>query len=211
MRVLHSSDLHGKVRKLILNLANEKYDLWIDTGDFFPNISRGKPHIEVPYQTGWAERDGLVEILLEALNGRPLISIPGNHDYISLADTLKAAGGNAHTVVPQGINVAGYTWAGFRHIPWIAGEWQGETHNFSQLITRVLEAKPDLLITHAPPAGILDGPGYGIPGLTAKLMYENHNIKAHFFGHEHSAGGYKDIKSDILFANGARTNKIHII
>ena len=38
MRVLHTSDLHGKYKRLLA--FDEPFDVWVDTGDFFDNVGR---------------------------------------------------------------------------------------------------------------------------------------------------------------------------
>ena len=38
MRVLHTSDLHGKYKRLLA--VEEPFDVWVDTGDFFHNVGR---------------------------------------------------------------------------------------------------------------------------------------------------------------------------
>ena len=53
MRALHTSDLHGECRTLLVQLSSiEGLDLWIDTGDFFPNWSRGDSY------NSWFVREG---------------------------------------------------------------------------------------------------------------------------------------------------------
>ena len=49
LRILHSSDLHGNWR---LPTQFKDFDLWIDSGDYFPNVSRGKS-IEASFQRDW--------------------------------------------------------------------------------------------------------------------------------------------------------------
>ena len=63
------------------------------------------------------------------------------------------------------IEVCGLKWAGFRHIPAIAGEWAGEVDGYELVeLTQKLTAmdpQPDVLLTHCPPAGILSTDEYG--------------------------------------------------
>ncbi len=85
----------------------------------------------------------------------------------------------------------------------------GETNDFSQLIDRVWDANPDVLVTHSPPGGILSAPigspdDYGVAELASALAYRPHSIKAHFFGHEHACGGMTDDQMGVKFINGAR-------
>jgi len=212
MKVLHTSDLHGSYKGLLR--TDIDFDVWVDTGDFFPNRTRGDRTVEVGYQARWLALKSLPERLAAWLDGRPLISVPGNHDYVSLSAALRGAGAEAHEVTPAGVTVGGLTWAGFREIPWIAGEWNGETHDFGALIEATWETQPDVLVTHAPAGGILDGgtgKGYGIPGLASALSWKPHTIKAHLFGHTHECGGQSVSEVGVLFANGAGTASVHTL
>lgn len=206
MKFLHSSDLHGQYDDLF---SFTDFDLWIDTGDFFPNKTRGDRNVETIYQQRWSLANGLEDRLTEWLDGRPLVSIGGNHDYTSLADLVRIFGGKAYDLSEGPAKIAGMTFAGFREIPWIIGEWNGESHDFSGLVRTAIGADPDILVTHAPPDGILDSRKYpsGIPGLAMALKYQDHRIKHHFFGHIHENGGKSIEEMGIRFVNGATNIK----
>ena len=80
----------------------------------------------------------------------------------------------------------------------------GECRDFAPLVARAFEPNPDILVTHAPPGGVLDGwEGYGIPALASALFYQGHKITHHLFGHEHSCGGKMVVKGGITFSNAA--------
>ena len=212
MRILHSSDLHGNYHGLLEALQSPDWDVWCDTGDFFPNKTRGEVHVEVGHQTRWFSYPRLGSRLTEAMKGRPLVSVSGNHDYISLASGVAAAGGVAFSLTGRAppIQIGGFRFGGFREIPWIEGEWAGETHRgaFNSLVGEVLSQNPNVLLTHAPPQGILDndggqGHGWGIEALTSSLFYTDHKVRAHFFGHIHQQGGKSETHAGIGFHNGA--------
>jgi len=212
IRALHTSDLHGRY-SLMLDCA-EDFDLWIDTGDFFPNKTRGDVAVEPMYQRKWLGWENLPGRLVEFLDGRPALTVAGNHDYTSLAHVLVAAGGDAHEVTPDGIEVAGIRFAGFREIPYIAGEWNGETQqsDFVQIVARTLDSVPVVLLTHAPPAGILDSVlthPVGIRPLIDALCYQEHTVKTHLFGHIHEHGGKSVVEMGVRFVNGACTAIVH--
>ena len=52
MKILHSSDLHGSYKELLMALEGD-FDVWVDTGDFFPNKTRGDRNIETSFQNKW--------------------------------------------------------------------------------------------------------------------------------------------------------------
>tara|TARA_Y100000034_G_scaffold135473_1_gene207535 strand:- start:2114 stop:2797 length:684 start_codon:yes stop_codon:yes gene_type:complete len=218
VRIAHASDLHADWRTLehINKLGN--IDVIVLTGDMLDNYGRWEyhrinPKAEKVFQKAWLKH--VVPEWIKVFAGRPVVVVDGNHDFISLADAIKDEGyDNVFDVGIAGVtaHVAGLKFAGFREIPWIAGEWAGEVVAFDGIIEDILKANPDVLVTHAPPAGILDGfagENHGIPSLTSALMYAEHKIRAHLFGHIHACGGRTEEVNGILFANGARS--VHVI
>lgn len=210
MRIFHSSDLHGDVSRLRRAVD---FDVWLDTGDFFPNLTRGKRPTETRYQPAWFELKAARRVL-EFLDGRPAITVPGNHDFVSLAELLVKAGHQATYEVTAGtlVELGGERFAGFREIPWIAGNWAFEEHELRRPVGLALEQDPTILVTHAPPRGILDGQDsahIGVSELTTWLFYKPHRVRHHFFGHKHLAKtDARDIAFDIEtglihFHNGA--------
>jgi Icc-related predicted phosphoesterase len=204
MRILHTSDLHGHIDALLPVMAREDFDVWVDSGDFFPNESRGLTEIEVPFQTEWAH-DFRAE-LADIFGDKPVITVPGNHDYADLATILRDLGVDAHSVSELSpVTLEGRTFGGFRYVPWLAGEWNGEAHGFGEVVDRIFAQDIDILVTHAPAAGILDAHGHspGIRELTTALAYRPHRIVAHLFGHIHESGGQTLDEMGIRFHNGA--------
>ena len=215
--IFHTSDLHGSYHGLLTQLAQiENLDIWVDTGDFFPNKTRGT-HVEKSYQTKWAlEYTKIAHRIAEICMKRNIsvVSVSGNHDYVSLANLLKVAGMSANNVfdlssASHSTTVHGIKFAGFREIPYIAGEWAGETEigDFKDIMNTAMSHNPDILVTHCPPGGILDdatdGGHYGVPYITSYLMNAPHSVKAHLFGHVHGDGGLTKSEGEILFSNAA--------
>jgi len=213
IKILHTSDLHGDFHK-VLNVL-EPFDLWIDSGDFFPNESRGHRKTEERFQADWMQSENIPAQVAAWLAGRPMLSVGGNHDFVGLASILRGAGVDAHEITPEGITVAGLRFAGFREVPWIDGEWAGETHDFSGVVTATFDAQPDVLVTHAPPAGLLDYADsagcLGVSTLASALFWRKHAIRAHFFGHIHEWGGHVVHDAGVYFANGAGSARVHVV
>lgn len=215
MRIAHASDLHGNI-KLLGNV--EAPDLWIISGDFFPNYGRGPltdrridPNHEIGFQYDWWERKS--ERIMGLLRNAPVIWIGGNHDFISLIPLLSQwnYGAEIHDLGHGPVTFGGKVFAGFSEIPYINGEWNGEEHSFEDIVQRTMECDPDILVTHAPAAGLLDTSSYGHVGiseLTTQLTYAPHRITHHFFGHVHDSGGKKLEEMGILFVNSAETIQV---
>lgn len=62
-----------------------------------------------------------------------------------------------------------------------------------------------VLITHTPPAGVLDD-GYGCAALKDKIA-ELSNLKMHLFGHIHQAHGMVK-ENGVCFSNAATVNNV---
>lgn len=187
------------------------FDVWIDTGDFFNNVTRGNRTVEPPAQRFWFRQKGVGDRLVVQLAGRQVILVQGNHDYTSLRDLLVEAGhpeGRVFEIsVGNRFEYGGFRFAGFREVNWIVGEWNGERHDLFHEIAITFEQDPTVLITHTPPAGILDS-SYGSTQLATRLFYDEHRVKHHLFGHIHEFGGEDVRQGDIHFYNGARTARI---
>ena len=189
------------------------------TGDMFPNIGRPIRHdAENEYQTNWWKKmEKTVDTLRELIGGRPVVVVDGNHDFVSLARLMMGSGfENVSGISSEGlINVCGLTMAGFPNIPYIEGEWNFETRypELSELIDKVVALCPDILVTHAPPANILDAHGYGMNALSMMIQYnpELLSFRHHFFGHAHECGGMTDEVNGIKFYNSATEIKLHSV
>ena len=217
MIALHSSDLHGAYCDILYQLENANYDIWIDTGDFMPDDPnaywRGPPYggpEEQAHQKEWLIDQHIPEQCTKALNGRPCIIVPGNHDRILLAQLLKEAGANAHSIVDGSERhiIGDHVFAGFRHISWICGDWAGELpqSDFAPIVERTFAQQPTVLCTHAPATGILGrvrNEEVGINMLASYLRYEDHKVRHHLFGHIHEHGGQTLKVGDTYHHNGS--------
>lgn len=202
MRIAHVSDLHGHYN--VLDGIPDDADLVVSTGDFFPNKTRGHVPTEQEHQTRWFGFKA--ESIVSRLKGKPVLLVPGNHDYVDLARYLRREGVLAHEVTPQGHSFRGVQFAGFGHIPFIAGEWNREVLPavLRDLVEETMtEGNPEVLLTHAPASGILDGNFEGNTPLATHLAYKPHRVKLHLFGHAHEDGGKNVERMGVRFYNSA--------
>jgi Icc-related predicted phosphoesterase len=213
MRVLHTSDLHGKYKRLLK--VTEPFDVWLDTGDFFDNVGR-KPktgyrivaELESQGQAKWWRWKDLGARIADWLDGRPVVTVPGNHDFLRLGALLRRSHCEVYEVTPDGIDMMGLRWAGFREVTRDEGEWVGESDEptLRQLAQATLRSLPDVVVTHARPAVVMERERVshlGLPG------FEGSTARWHFFGHEHATGGQVEEQGSTTYINGACHLRIH--
>lgn len=166
--------------------------------------------LECRHQSRWVMFKGLSARIAQALAGRPAFICPGNHDFISLAALLKGAGVEVYAISSdQCVEWAGLRWTGFREIAAINGRWCGEV-DASTLRACALAAlahTPDILVTHTPPAGVLDGVDVqdhiGAPEMAEAIAAMAQPPLLHLFGHVHGHGGERRTIGATMYANGA--------
>lgn len=225
MHILHTSDLHltrGRRRRLLK--FDEPFDLWLDTGDFLPSCGRVQrtgfridPDEERFFQRRWASLSNLGNRLATWLDGRPCVYVPGNHCFVTLGDILREVGyPELYEITPEGVEVLGLRFAGFRQVPRMIGEWMGEASPsmFYDPLMGAVRAGADILATHAPAAGVLsvdeDGLERGVPRLYETLEKLEQVPRWHFFGHvHHTAGQTAEVLEGRMEAvNGAEGMKV---
>jgi len=223
MKIGHFSDNHGHLDRLLF--TSDIPDLWISSGDFFPDKPdlvfhpvTNKPMSSSEYQKYWFNNKNCPfpnsagmsasDIIIKRLNGKPIICVDGNHDFACLAECLIENG--CPNVIhidnkkgQQSVEIGGLVFAGFREIPYIAGYFAGEAsdNQLRQIVKETMDCEPDVLVTHCPPTSILDN-GFGVFPLFHSLATGEHKIKHHFFGHVHQRNGIKE-QMDIIFYNSA--------
>jgi len=211
MLIGHFSDTHGYHHSIFSHWVEQngpmpKPDIWLCTGDFFSNFSRGPLAAEIPYQTSWFEL--IFESFSSLLGGIPLLSVDGNHDFVKLGALMAGKGYPAQTITPNGLEFMGKVFAGFPEIPLMKGEWSGESTEYElfQQVEKSLISKPDILAVHAPPLNVLsEQPHYGNKSLAEMLETYPHLITDVFMGHVHKDGGKHLRKWDVNFWNNSCT------
>lgn len=177
MRIVCVSDTHNSRPEL------PDGDLLIHAGDMTVRGYR----IEVYRQLGWLE--------MNRRRYKEVIVVPGNHD-LYFEEHWEAAQADCEAadirlLHNSEIEVAGLRIYGSGHTP-MYHSWglmlEGDA------IAQAWEAIPegvDVLVTHGPPAGILDtsyrGPSIGCPHLLREL--DRIRPRLHIFGHAHEGRG----------------------
>ncbi len=222
IRIAHCSDTHQRP-STVRRVASLDVDVILLTGDCISNLGRVQqtggiisPKHEIRYQRPWFRKQA--KKWAKDIGDRPVISVRGNHDFICPSYWLRHYGVTVHVIDDNNpsVELFGKTWAGFRQVPYIAGEWCGEERDLTPFVDKAFACNPDVLVTHGPPAGILDidstgDTGYGSGPLATALAYMPHNITHHFFGHAHNSGCETVEEMGIYFANGAGGCIVHTI
>ncbi len=184
------SDLHGGYAN-ILGLGNggkntwyDHVDFWVSCGDFFPDIAwYGSPY-EKKGQLEWWNKNRNQFISL--LGGKPILSVDGNHDAISLHDQLKYHIPNSHKITHHSLcNILGISFAGFG-----ATNLDASPKELREYSVRACNLEPDILVTHSPSSTVLchNKPEWGVLGLEDEIS-KHLNIRYHIHGHVHEDGG----------------------
>lgn len=216
--IAHVSDTHDQP-SIVRSACKSNADVVLITGDCMDNLGRvsrthgtiSRPH-EIRYQESWYRKQA--KKWAADLGDKPVIAVRGNHDFIGYTKWLSHYGATVYEITDDNpcVELLGQRFAGFRQVPYIAGEWAGETHDLSSFVEKAFSCDPTILVTHAPPAGILDADhaevgGYGIGSLATNLFYGQHRVTHHFFGHAHKGCGIRD-EGGITFINGAGTMRL---
>ena len=179
MKILHLSDTHGYHRRL---QDLPEADIVIHSGDF---CMAGTEEEAFDFINWFCD-----------LPYRHKIFIAGNHDACLYGAIIEGLDNNTHYLCNSGIEIEGFKFYG---VPMFMEDC---INGHKPLNYSKIPIDTDILITHAPPYGILDldeGINYGSEKLIEKLT--TLNLKAHLFGHIHSNHGL-EIINGITFSNG---------
>lgn len=207
MNITHVSDIHGNVACL----ANVYWhtDIWVFNGDVFPTLNPREYDAEVRYQRAWFRRNA--SAFRAAIGKARVLSVRGNHDFTSLAYCMREHGIDANDIDYDGVPYGGHLFAGFEGIPATTGLWTTEASDatLDALSRRALASGADVLVTHAPPYGILDA-GLGIRPLADRLKGE-HDVKVHLFGHIHEHAGQDVTIGGVRYFNGSLGARLVVV
>jgi Icc-related predicted phosphoesterase len=181
VRILAISDTHGKHAALTLPEA----DVLIHAGDV---SSMGKRE-EISSFLEW----------FSALSFSYKIFIAGNHDFFfernSAAEIYRLIPDNVIYLNDSGITIDGIEIWGSPITPWFY-DWAFNRQRGADIRTHwdMIPATTDMLITHGPPAGILDRTTGGQEAGCADLLQKVKLVKPafHIFGHIHEGYGLQE-------------------
>jgi Icc-related predicted phosphoesterase len=212
IKIVHISDWHGQHMdapwlKCYLPWA----DLYLVTGDMQRNYMKydslycdlhNIPWVDPIRETHYQAKD-VRNTKFRKFLGNPnadVVIIGGNHDYVHMVNSF--AGGPVTEIQSpsQIVDACGLRIGGFRGVSRIAGDWIDEmTDDELEEQVSKLSSEIDILITHAPPHGIMDkigdfgkGPSVGIKALGSYLQKQSYNdgpLRLHCFGHIHQQFG----------------------
>lgn len=174
------------------------------------------PRREAHRQRRWI-KDHPFRAVMGIAEDVPVVCVRGNHDFTDLSEWIGGDVWEVNEDTSRYVIINGIKFGGLRGIKEIVGEWSDEL-NEDQFQERTKNLPKDLhvLLTHAPPQGILDGfesHHFGSPSL---VNYINKRIRSehadkflHCFGHVHETGGHVLDEGGVIFSNAA--TKINII
>jgi Icc-related predicted phosphoesterase len=232
LRVLHISDWHADADSFKKILSREiredprmlDSDLIVLTGDMVFNSYAcfSQPSLEGAYQRPAFQE--MLDFLDVCFPGVDVIGVRGNHDYFNYGIQ-----GDSW----EGIDIFeiyGYKCASLRGVPLHMGSWNDElVESELDALAQRVPLDTQILITHAPPFGILDD--------VRDLPPEHHNtvlwnidrpmptiiprnigsqafrllvdrlpdLQLHMFGHVHEQGDRVEVRNNVIFSNASTT------
>ena len=183
MKILHISDTHGchhRMRDL------PEADMIVHSGDFTMN---GSPQETIDFLKWFS-----------GLDYPDKIFIAGNHDSCLYKASIDGLAGDVHYLCNSGLELHGIKFYG---VPMFIEDCVTERQkdNYAKI-----PVDTDILITHAPPCGILDfdsGVNYGSNELFSRIAVVRPHL--HLLVHIHSGHGIKSLHG-ITFSNGSIMN-----
>lgn len=140
--------------------------------------------------------------------------VPGNHDkrFKSGDDLRKLARDlGIKVLMNEGLDINGYKFWGGHFVPWYR---QGVCQVDLETRKKAWEDMPNdvaVLITHAPPRGILDTNSKGEHCGCDQLLAKVNKVRPayHVFGHLHEEGGVTKQLGGVTFMNAANKNRLY--
>lgn len=193
MKIICISDTHGKHKLFPL----PEGDMILHAGDF----SKRGTEDQIKDFFSW----------FSSLDYRYKVFIAGNHDFLAEQEPMKF-----HRMIPHnciylqdsGVEIEGIKIWGSPITPWFYN-WAFNRHRGAEIMPYWKQIPPDtqILLTHGPPAGILDQTfrGEKVGCLDLKQRINTIRPRMHVFGHIHEAAGMLE-QDGTLFVNASVLN-----
>jgi Icc-related predicted phosphoesterase len=214
MKLLVGSDYHGSPLLQAEALAQvPTVDGYINCGDFCTHAGGGYTVGTPQYLAGEAETLVLAEFLrqLDQL-GKPWLFVPGNHDpdLAILQELNQEFKQGAIATVSELVWLLGLRLLVVPWTPPCGWNWTLTHKHLAELVAQYKSTTIDLLVTHAPPKGILDEESkwYHRRTPTLRPLVDVLNPPYYFCGHMHYDGGKQALQGQTIFVNAALHNLI---
>jgi Icc-related predicted phosphoesterase len=138
------------------------------------------------------------------------VVIPGNHDTLLENMANRQIITNAHLLINSGVELDGLKVWGTPVTALNSGAFAVPQDQARAAVWARIPSDSDVLITHIPPARILDGaPGTSEHAGCSSLRnsYQRIRPRLHVFGHVHSAAGYRPT-AHTIFVNAALAGEL---
>jgi Icc-related predicted phosphoesterase len=189
VKIVALSDLHGYLPRNVPSA-----DLAIFAGDICPEV-RGSAQPGRHAIAGLAQIDWLRTTFapwLEQIDAKTIVLVWGNHDYAGEMSThdlpkMRAQILTDHGIEVDGVSIYGSPWTFMAPDVWAFDAPESQ-------IDAYLAAAPDrvdILVTHGPPAGVLDRlvSGERVGSHAIKRAADRLDPRLHIFGHIHEGRG----------------------
>lgn len=213
LRICHLSDTHGHLPDLP---DPSTYDVLVHSGDFCPNRTFGNRPVEETYQDYWMQEKG--NRLREWVGEKPILVIPGNHDYINIAYRLvRYAGVNAIDLEDKFVEYEGVGFYGYPWVPeFLNWNYMASPRERRQRLMPAVELMEqgaiDVFVAHGPMHGVLDRNAEGIRCgsrvMRQTMQTVRHPPKLFLHGHIHEAAGVQGWTNGVIVSNAACTVRV---
>jgi Icc-related predicted phosphoesterase len=215
LKLLLGSDYHGNDRLIRQALAYlPQVDGYINCGDFCSKAGKPSRNATQGFHPAAPAEVAQLQSFLAAVDGlgKPWLFLPGNHD--PAATVLEALAGNWGRAITQSCCLE---WLGLQvlAVPWTppcGWSWTLTRSHLQELLALYsqLPHRIDLLLSHAPPRGLLDegGKWYHRRMPTLRPLLDLLQPRYYICGHMHWDGGKVERWGSTLVINTALHNML---